>query len=70
MQLISGLPNVYGSRADVWSLAITAIELGDGSAPYEDMHPTRALFHIQHNPPPGLYRPHLWSNIYNDFISE
>lgn len=61
---------LYGSRIDVWALGITAIELGDGTAPFLDMHPTRAMFQIVRNPPPTLYRPANWSQNYNDFIAE
>lgn len=61
---------LYGSRIDVWALGITAIELGDGAAPFLDMHPTRAMFQIVRNPPPTLYRPANWSQNYNDFIAE
>jgi len=60
----------YDSRADVWAIGITAIELADGKAPFEDMHPTRALFQIVRNPPPTLYRPTNWSENLNDFIME
>ncbi|XP_014249774.1 neither inactivation nor afterpotential protein C isoform X2 [Cimex lectularius] len=60
----------YDNRADVWALGITAIELGDGKAPFQDMHPTRALFQIVRNPPPTLYRPAHWSQNYNDFVAE
>lgn len=61
---------LYGNRADVWALGITAIELGDGFAPFADMHPTRAMFQIVRNPPPTLYRPANWTQNYNDFIAE
>lgn len=60
----------YGNRADVWALGITAIELGDGKAPFTDMHPTRAMFQIVRNPPPTLYRPANWSEPFNDFVNE
>ncbi|XP_012245016.1 neither inactivation nor afterpotential protein C isoform X1 [Bombus impatiens] len=60
----------YGSRADVWAIGITAIELADGKPPFQDMHPTRALFQIVRNPPPNLYRPSNWSQNFNDFIAE
>ncbi|KAG7201550.1 hypothetical protein KM043_004299 [Ampulex compressa] len=65
-----GSDSGYGSRADVWAIGITAIELADGRAPFQDMHPTRALFQIVRNPPPTLYRPANWSQNFNDFISE
>lgn len=60
----------YGNRADVWALGITTIELADGKAPFQEMHPTRALFQIVRNPPPGLSKPAMWSNDLNDFITE
>lgn len=61
---------LYGNRADVWALGIMAIELGDGVAPFADMHPTRAMFQIVRNPPPTLYRPANWTQNYNDFVAE
>ncbi|XP_025994439.1 neither inactivation nor afterpotential protein C isoform X2 [Solenopsis invicta] len=66
----SGADSGYDSRVDVWAIGITAIELADSKAPFEDMHPTRALFQIVRNPPPTLYRPANWSKNLNDFISE
>lgn len=60
----------YDYRSDVWALGITAIELGDGAAPFLDMHPSRTMFQVVRNPPPTLYRPANWSKNYNDFISE
>ncbi|XP_043670504.1 neither inactivation nor afterpotential protein C isoform X3 [Vespula pensylvanica] len=65
-----GSDSGYGSRADVWAIGITAIELADGRPPFQDMHPTRALFQIVRNPPPTLYRQSNWSQNFNDFISE
>ncbi|CAB3231368.1 unnamed protein product [Arctia plantaginis] len=60
----------YDNRIDVWALGITTIELGDGIAPFQEMHPTRALFQIVRNPPPGFSKPAMWSNDLNDFIAE
>uniref|UniRef100_A0A8C5PTG6 non-specific serine/threonine protein kinase n=1 Tax=Leptobrachium leishanense TaxID=445787 RepID=A0A8C5PTG6_9ANUR len=60
----------YDSRCDVWSLGITAIELGDGDPPLADVHPMRALFKIPRSPPPTLRQPELWSSVFNDFISK
>lgn len=57
-------------QVDVWALGITAIELGEGKAPFQDIHPTRALFQIVTNPPPSLQKLSNWSEYYHDFISE
>ncbi|XP_056155482.1 myosin-IIIa [Lampris incognitus] len=62
------LDSTYDARCDVWSLGITAIELGDGDPPLSDLHPMRALFKIPRNPPPTLQQPELWSDDFNDFI--
>uniref|UniRef100_A0A3P8ZCE0 non-specific serine/threonine protein kinase n=1 Tax=Esox lucius TaxID=8010 RepID=A0A3P8ZCE0_ESOLU len=62
------LDSTYDARCDVWSLGITAIELGDGDPPLSDLHPMRALFKIPRNPPPTLHQPELWSDHFNDFI--
>ncbi|KAF7664658.1 hypothetical protein LDENG_00170440 [Lucifuga dentata] len=62
------LDSTYDAHCDVWSLGITAIELGDGDPPLSDLHPMRALFKIPRNPPPTLYQPEVWSDDFNDFI--
>uniref|UniRef100_A0A670HTF7 Myosin IIIB n=1 Tax=Podarcis muralis TaxID=64176 RepID=A0A670HTF7_PODMU len=60
----------YDARCDVWSLGITAIELGDGDPPLFDMHPVKTLFKIPRNPPPTLFQPENWSRGFNHFISQ
>uniref|UniRef100_A0A8D0GXW8 non-specific serine/threonine protein kinase n=1 Tax=Sphenodon punctatus TaxID=8508 RepID=A0A8D0GXW8_SPHPU len=60
----------YDARCDVWSLGITAIELGDGDPPLFDMHPVKTLFKIPRNPPPTLLHPEKWSRGFNHFISQ
>ncbi|XP_013924295.1 PREDICTED: myosin-IIIb-like, partial [Thamnophis sirtalis] len=60
----------YDARCDVWSLGITAIELGDGDPPLFDMHPVKTLFKIPRNPPPTLFQPGNWSRGFNHFISQ
>uniref|UniRef100_H3A0U5 Myosin IIIA n=1 Tax=Latimeria chalumnae TaxID=7897 RepID=H3A0U5_LATCH len=64
------LDSTYDARCDIWSLGITAIELGDGDPPLADLHPMRALFKIPRNPPPTLRQPELWSAELNDFINK
>uniref|UniRef100_A0A8C5P367 non-specific serine/threonine protein kinase n=1 Tax=Jaculus jaculus TaxID=51337 RepID=A0A8C5P367_JACJA len=60
----------YDARCDVWSLGITAIELGDGDPPLFDMHPVKTLFKIPRNPPPTLLHPEKWCQEFNHFISQ
>lgn len=69
-EVVIGCNGGYGNRSDVWALGISTIEMADGKAPFQEMHPTRALFQIVRNPPPGLSKPAMWSNEINDFISE
>ncbi|KAK3767679.1 hypothetical protein RRG08_022713 [Elysia crispata] len=59
----------YDVRCDVWSLGITAIELGDGKPPLGDQDPRRALFRIPRSPPPRLRHANRWSDDFNDFIA-
>ncbi|XP_043360791.1 myosin-IIIb [Dermochelys coriacea] len=60
----------YDARCDVWSLGITAIELGDGDPPLFEMHPVKTLFKIPRNPPPTLLHPEKWCRGFNHFISQ
>lgn len=69
-EVVTGGDKGYDNRSDVWALGITTIEMVDGKAPYADMHPTRALFQIVRNPPPGVAKPSMTSNDLNDFITE
>ncbi|XP_060518492.1 neither inactivation nor afterpotential protein C [Cylas formicarius] len=73
-EVVSGNPNCengsYDNRVDVWSLGITALEIAEGQAPFQNMHPTRALFQIVKNPPPSLQKISNWSENFRDFINE
>jgi serine/threonine protein kinase len=56
----------YDSRADIWSLGITAIELVLGEPPLSEFHPMRAIFLIPKEPAPTL--PATFSSAFRDFV--
>jgi len=59
----------YGVKADIWSLAITAIQVADGKPPLSELSVGRAMLAIIHGPPPALKDPKKWSKEFNDFLA-
>jgi len=59
----------YDMKADIWSLAITAIELAEGKPPLFEIASLRVIFLIPAREPPKLQQPTKWSKEFNDFLS-
>eukprot|EP00470_Lotharella_oceanica_P007440 CAMPEP_0170198062 /NCGR_PEP_ID=MMETSP0040_2-20121228/67888_1 /TAXON_ID=641309 /ORGANISM="Lotharella oceanica, Strain CCMP622" /LENGTH=210 /DNA_ID=CAMNT_0010447907 /DNA_START=1 /DNA_END=633 /DNA_ORIENTATION=- len=62
----------YNSRADIWSLGITAIEISQGRPPLSELHPMKAIFMIAKNDPPQLDDDgdFEWSKEFKDFVAQ
>jgi len=58
----------YDMKADIWSLAITAIELAEGKPPLFEIASLRVIFLIPARDPPKLQKPELWSDEFNSFL--
>lgn len=59
----------YSEKADIWSLAITAIEMVEGVPPYNDEHIMRAMLLIAQSDPPTLKEPEKMSPEFNAFLA-
>ncbi|TPX67693.1 hypothetical protein SpCBS45565_g03575 [Spizellomyces sp. 'palustris'] len=62
------LRSAYNSKADIWSLGITAWELAKGLPPHANMHPMRVLFMIPQQSSPVL--DSSFSAEFRDFVAQ
>mmetsp|Transcript_7183 Transcript_7183/g.19670 ORF Transcript_7183/g.19670 Transcript_7183/m.19670 type:complete len:400 (-) Transcript_7183:268-1467(-) len=65
-EVIKGHP--YNAKADLWSLGITCIEMGDGRPPYFHINPMRAMLVIPSKPPCGFKDPKRFSKQLVEFV--
>jgi serine/threonine protein kinase len=65
-ELVSG--SKYDCKVDIWSLGIVALELAEGSPPYIDLNPMKAIFYIATQPPPTLANKTKWSHEFYSFV--
>jgi p21-activated kinase 1 len=66
-EVIRGLE--YGTKVDIWSLGIMALEMADGEPPLLDLPPLRALFIIATHPSPTVKAPEKWSSEFKEFLA-
>jgi serine/threonine protein kinase len=59
----------YSFPADIWSVGITAVELAEGSPPYMELTPQKAMIEISERGFPGYRFPAMHSVEFCDFVS-
>ena len=65
-EVISGIG--YSFSADIWSVGIVAVELSEGSPPYTELTPARAMVEIATRGFPGFRWPENHSPEFIDFV--
>ncbi|XP_062375054.1 STE20-like serine/threonine-protein kinase isoform X2 [Sardina pilchardus] len=58
----------YDSKADIWSLGVTLIEMAEIEPPNHELNPMRVLLKIAKSEPPSLMKPSRWSSQFKDFL--
>jgi len=56
--------------ADVWSTGVTAIELAQGKAPYQELPAMKVILSIINNPAPSLSISRTWDPLFKDFVCD
>lgn len=59
----------YDTKADIWSLGITILEMAEGRPPNSEVHPMRAIFLIPSKPPPSFAEPQKWGADIRSFLA-
>eukprot|EP00026_Physarum_polycephalum_P002486 Phypoly_transcript_02493.p1 GENE.Phypoly_transcript_02493~~Phypoly_transcript_02493.p1 ORF type:complete len:590 (+),score=110.69 Phypoly_transcript_02493:1010-2779(+) len=59
----------YDSKADVWSLGISAIDMAQSEPPRFDIPPSKVIWLIPHLPPPTLKNAGNFTPSFNHFIA-
>ncbi len=59
----------HDQSADIWSIGITAIELSNGEAPYQNLPAMKVILQILNSAPPTLDRKELWDECFRDFVA-
>lgn len=59
----------YDSKADIWSLGITAIDLAQAEPPRFEIPSSKVIWMIPQCPPPALKNPQKFSPEFNHFIA-
>ena len=66
------LKQEYSYKIDIWSLGITAVEMGNGKAPYKELSPTEFKAEVLSNRVPSLNEDDKtkWSDEIKNFIKD
>lgn len=65
-EVVDGLK--ASTKADVWSLAVTCIELAEGEPPRTDLDAFSVMKAVSEGSPPTFAEPEKWSKLFRSFI--